>query len=130
MAKKTILIFILLVSFLGTSWADTQVSTRTILLRSTRSEKILKRPRSILNVPVEASYDQSFISLHFNSPLKEVVIFIFNESTGEVVYENSIYISDSTTLSIGISGFEEGDYTLQIECEEDIYCGTFNNERL
>ncbi|WP_455668423.1 DUF3244 domain-containing protein [Phocaeicola sp.] len=127
MAKKTILIFILLISFLGTSWADTQVSTRTILLRSTRSEKILKRPRSILNVPVEATYDQSFISLHFNSPLKEVVISIFNESTGEVVYENSIYISDSTTFSIGISGFEEGDYTLQIECEEDIYCGTFNN---
>lgn len=131
MVKKTILIFILLVAFIGTLFADIEVSTKTIVLRSTRSEKILKRPRSVLNVPIEATYNDSFVFLYFNIPLKGVVISIFNASTGEIVYENSMCVdASSTALSVDLSSFDEGAYDLQIECEEDIYCGTFNNKRL
>lgn len=126
MVKKTLLILVLLVSFLGSLVANIEVSTKTILLRSTRSEKILKRPRSLVNIPIEATYDQQQLSLHFTIPLKEVTVFLFNELTGEVVYENSIYVNMSTTLFIDIKNFDKGDYSLQIECEENIYCGTFN----
>ena len=130
MMKKTLLILVLLVSFLGSLVANIGVSTKTILLRSTRSEKILKRPRSLVSIPVEATYDQSLVSLYFTTSLKEVTICISNEFTGEVVYENSIYVDGPITLSVNMSEFEDGLYNLQMECEEDVYCGTFNNENL
>lgn len=130
MMKKTLLILVLLVSFLGSLVANIGVSTKTILLRSTRSEKILKRPRSLVSIPVEATYDQSLVSLYFTTSLKEVTICISNEFTGEVVYENSIYVDGPIALSVNMSEFEDGIYNLQMECEEDVYCGTFNNENL
>ena len=105
MMKKTLLILVLLVSFLGSLVANIGVSTKTILLRSTRSEKILKRPRSLVSIPVEATYDQSLVSLYFTTSLKEVTICISNEFTGEVVYENSIYVDGPITLSVNMSEF-------------------------
>lgn len=110
MMKKTLLILVLLVSFLGSLVANIGVSTKTILLRSTRSEKILKRPRSLVSIPVEATYDQSLVSLYFTTSLKEVTICISNEFTGEVVYENSIYVDGPITLSVNMSEFEDGIY--------------------
>lgn len=49
---------------------------------------------------------------------------------GRFVYENSIYVDGPITLSVNMSEFEDGIYNLQMECEEDVYCGTFNNENL
>jgi len=71
--------------------------------------------------------------LYFTTSLKEVTICISNEFTGEVVYENSIYVDGPITLSVNMSEFEDGIYNLQIRLYDGKYtleCYLYPKERL
>lgn len=102
-------------------------SSRYIRLHGTESSKMKKRLRSIELLPIQASLniEANSIEVSFFSVLNDVEIQIVNCNTGNIVYNNQIFVDDINTLIICLDNFEEGEYKVEFIFEDQSIIGDF-----
>lgn len=116
---KRLIITICTLLFISSIWANRGVGVIELFKHKERN----KQKRSIPILP-SAYQDGRTIYFYSNLPLENLRVTIKDE-TGQVISEETIFVSSQQSYTFSIGNVEEGVYTLELNNGNDEYYGYF-----
>ncbi len=98
---------------------------KTITLKRGELHQVEPKSVGVVYLPIHATIDETIIEISFDSNIQDLTIYIENEQ-GEIVYDNTLSVLDSTILPISIEGYNSGYYVIEIKYGNTTLYGKFS----